>query len=57
MLRDNFTPFDGVENSTLYPPEMLSRRTIAPENVPIAREEWKKQGYSDEEIEKMLKGE
>ena len=57
MLRDNLTPFDGVENSTLYPPEMLSRRTIAPENVPIAREEWKKQGYSDEEIEKMLKGE
>lgn len=54
MLEDNFTPFDDVEDSRLYPPEMLSRRTIAPEHKDIAREEWAKLGYTAEEIEQLF---
>ena len=55
MLKDNFTPFEDVEDSVLYPPEMRYPLSIAPEIEPIAREEWKKQGYTDEEIDQLLK--
>lgn len=55
MLEDNWTPFDGVENSRLYPKEMLWRRSFSPEACKLAREEWKKLGYTDDEIEEMLK--
>lgn len=54
MLEDNWTPFDNVENSRLYPPAMLWRRVIRPEQHDIAREEWRKLGYTDVEINEML---
>ncbi len=53
MLRDDLTPFDGVENSTLYPESMRWHREFKPEHYEIAREEWKKLGYTDEEVEEM----
>ena len=54
MLEDNWTCFDNVENSRLYPREMLIRNPIPDEQIPIAREEWAKLGFTEEEIDKML---
>ena len=55
MLEDNWTPFKGVENSRLYPEEMRWQRVILPEQYDLAREEWKKLGYTDAEVDEMLK--
>lgn len=55
MLEDNWTPFEGVENSRLYPPEMRWQRVITPDQYDLAREEWKKLGYTDAEVDEMLK--
>lgn len=55
MLEDNWTPFEGVEDSRLYPPEMRWQREIPPEQHALAREEWKKLGYTDAEVDEMLK--
>jgi len=54
MLEDNWTPYDGVENSRLYPYEMLNRHAIPDEQIPIAREAWAKQGYTEAEIDDMV---
>lgn len=55
MLEDNWTPFEGVENSRMYPPEMRVHYSIPEDEIPLAVEEWKKQGYDDGQIEAMLK--
>ena len=55
MLEDNFTPFEDVENSRQYPESMRYPVTIDPEIIPIAREEWAKQGYTEAEIDQLLK--
>ncbi|MCQ2437123.1 MAG: Gfo/Idh/MocA family oxidoreductase [Clostridia bacterium] len=55
MLEDNWTPFEGVENSRLYPEEMRWQRVITPDQYDLAREKWKELGYTDAEVDEMLK--
>ena len=55
MLKDRLCPLADVENSVLMPPEMLSIRKFTPELTTIAREVWKEVGYTDAEIEELLK--
>ena len=54
MLKDNLCPFDGVEDSVLYPSDMRWQREFTPEVCDIARIEWRKIGYTDVEIEQLL---
>ena len=55
MLKDRLSPFAGVPNSELMPPEMLAPADFTPEVQELARKNWKRLGYTDLEIEEMLK--
>jgi hypothetical protein len=55
MLKDRLCPFEDVENSELMPPEMLVKGEFTPERTAMAREVWKEIGFTDAQIEEMLK--
>ena len=55
MLKDRLTPFPGVEGGVLMEESMLARRKFdTPEMIALARESWKRQGYTDEEVEALF---
>ena len=54
MLADRLCPFEGVPNSELMPPEMRCPVVFTPELQKIARINWKRHGYTDDEIEELL---
>ena len=54
MLKDRLTPFPNVEGAVMMPPEMCCKVDFTPDVVKISREQWKKQGYTDEQIEDLL---
>ncbi len=55
MLKDHLTPFPGVEGGVMMPESMqCPRRFDNPEIIALARKNWKRQGYTDEEIDKLL---
>jgi predicted dehydrogenase len=55
MLKDRLSPLVDVDNSVLMPPEMLATRPFNSARAKLAREVWKEIGYTDAEIEEMLK--
>ncbi len=55
MLKDRLCPFPDVQNSVVMPPEMLAPRMFTPKIVELARKNWKRQGYTDAEIEQLLR--
>jgi len=55
MLKDRLSPFPDLVGGVLMPEEMLTpRRFDNPEIIEMARKNWKRHGYTDEEIEKLL---
>lgn len=55
MLKDRLSPFTGVEGAELMSEDMLAITEFTPEIVQLCREEWAKLGYSEDEIEQLLK--
>ena len=57
MLKDRLSPFPAPlpdMNWELMPESMLAPRKFTPKIVERARVNWKKHGYTDEEIEELL---
>ena len=55
MLKDRLTPFPNVEGGVLMDESMLARRSFDdPEMRELARVNWKRQGYTDEEVEALF---
>lgn len=56
MLKDHLVPFLDVENGVLMDKDMLCPRDYStPLMQEMARKNWKKHGYTDEEIDELLK--
>lgn len=54
MLKDRLSPFPEVEGAEFMPPQMRSITEFTPQIQEICRREWKKQGYTEEEVEQLL---
>lgn len=55
MLKDRLTPIPGVVDGVMMSEDMLSQRKFDdPQIIAMARKAWKKQGYTDEEIDRLL---
>ncbi len=55
MLRDRLCPYTGVEDTILMPENERCVREFTPEIIAAARVAWKKAGYTDSEIDELLK--
>ena len=55
MLKDRKCPYVGVEDTELMPENERCVREFTPEITEAARAAWKKIGYTDAEIEELLK--
>lgn len=54
MLKDHDCPFPDVDDSVLMSADMRYEREFTPRIRDMARQEWKKLGYTDAEIEALL---
>ena len=55
MLGNRLSPVKGVANAELMPPEMRVQTPFSPERAALAREVWKELGYTEVEVEELLK--
>jgi len=55
MLKDRLCPIEGTPDIELMPPEMRAQVVFTPELQELARKNWKILGYTDEEIEGLLR--
>lgn len=58
LLKDRRSPFPSPfadeDNIELLPEEMLNPREFTPKIIEVAKRNWKRHGYTDEEIEALL---
>lgn len=48
-------PFPGEEDNEQLPENMCCKREFTPEIIKIAREQWARQGYTESEIDELLR--
>ena len=59
LLKDRLSPFvnpfPGEEDNEQLPENMCCKREFTPEIIKIAREQWARQGYTESEIDELLR--
>lgn len=57
LLKDRLTPMPETPDGVMMPEAYLCQTKFTPDLVKICYEQWAKQGYTKEQIDKLLKGE